>query len=505
MTPTPRSTAPRRLAALLAAAPGAAIAHATPPVCEPTDIYASPLAIADPNEEPFHLTTGDWDQDGAPDIASISRSSLTGGLEIRFGNGDGTFGPAVTYPDASGGIRVEPADLDADGDTDLVVSIFFENEIRTFLNNGNGVFQTAQTLPVEPRPQRVGVADFDLDGDSDLAVTSSDSLANGTTLLINDGDANFSTLGTIPGTGRAIELLADDLDGDQIPDIVISSLAFPNSVQFLKGNGDATFQTPIDLALVDDPLDIDAADLNHDGTKDLAVASRAEDAVVLLFAMHDDTFSPPTLLPAGDGPGAIDIADVNGDHAPDIVAANEFSDDLSVLLGIANGFFNPEQRFPLGQRPLAIALEDFDNDSDPDSIVVNEGDQSLALLANQCGPFTPVITTQPTSTTAQPGDPPISLNAATLYATTFQWQLNGDPITNGTDFGGAQSNELSVSPNAATEGAYQLIASGPGGTTTSNTTVLAIVNPLPADIDGDGLVGLNDLLTIISQFGQSAP
>jgi hypothetical protein len=76
-------------------------------------------------------------------------------------------------------VSVTSADLDGDGDLDLITADSSSNQLSVFFNNGSGVFGAAISYATGSQPYSVTSADLDSDGDIDLisADTSSDELS----------------------------------------------------------------------------------------------------------------------------------------------------------------------------------------------------------------------------------------------------------------------------------------------------------------------------------------
>ena len=93
-------------------------------------------------------------------------------ISVLIGNGDGSLGPAQTYP--SGNTHsVAVSDLDSDGTLDVLSGSFEENTVTVYHGTGDGrliatpgvdaMFETARSL---------AVADFNGDRRPDLALYS---------------------------------------------------------------------------------------------------------------------------------------------------------------------------------------------------------------------------------------------------------------------------------------------------------------------------------------------
>ncbi len=178
--------------------------------------------------EPGSIAVGDFNGDGKPDLIVSYSNSGASGLSLLFGNGDGTFKPAVNEPGPTGGLLV--GDFNGDGRADLAMSSAVPNvwppvsDTLVLLGNGDGTFKSPVTYPLAV----VAIGDFDGDGKQDL--------------LGESGVFNYTT-GVTAG-----------------------------SISVMFGNGDGTFQTSSAAYSVGlEPNSFAVADFNGDGRTDLAL------------------------------------------------------------------------------------------------------------------------------------------------------------------------------------------------------------------------------------------
>jgi hypothetical protein len=153
------------------------------------------------------MATGDFNGDGAPDVATeglIYYGSRQGGFPVIV-NG---FGVAVL---ASG-------DFNSDSATDLVVTDLSLSSITVYLGVRGGGFQSGLRTPVaHGSPYRATVADFNGDGLQDLlVVTTVDN-----ELLLGRGDGRFLPVAIVLGPSPVAELQAGDLNADGTPDVAV--------------------------------------------------------------------------------------------------------------------------------------------------------------------------------------------------------------------------------------------------------------------------------------------
>jgi hypothetical protein len=166
------------------------------------------------------LFAADFNGDTYPDLAVPNYSG--GSLSILINDGDGTFQAPLNYSTGKFPIAICGADLDKDGDCDLVVANqgqdypHFDPSIFIFKNNGDGTFYLANTYVV-PGIVDIVTADFDLDGDFDLAFTDYDSL----NVWLNSGTGTFQPAEAHFVGGWWDPLVASDLNGDGAPDLAV--------------------------------------------------------------------------------------------------------------------------------------------------------------------------------------------------------------------------------------------------------------------------------------------
>jgi hypothetical protein len=232
----------------------------------------------------------DLDGDGAVDI-------LTGNIgvdRVLINDGRGRFSDRTgdLWPQ-SGESRtqdLELADVDGDGDPDVLVGNEGQNEL--FINaDGRLIDETSVRLPVlvdETREIRAG--DVDGDGDTDLVVANVRFLMDESArdyLLLNDGQGVFTRAGAaaFPEDGRSnFTIQFVDLDADGDLDALAPATDFApdgaGDILVLLNDGRGTFRSPgpgevLPAALTGNGFDIEVADFDGDGSDELLFCNRA--------------------------------------------------------------------------------------------------------------------------------------------------------------------------------------------------------------------------------------
>src|SRR5262249_26575288 len=147
----------------------------------------------------------------------------------------------------------------------------------------------------------------------------------------------FQPLPLHASSTNPVQALGDavgDLNGDGIPDLVISDQRAPY-FSVLLGLGDGTFQEPVSYS-AGLCRAVTLGDFNGAGHLDVAAANLDDSPTVLVFlGRGDGTFQPEVRSAVGDFPADIIAGDFNGDGRLDLATANPFEDTgtVSVLLG----------------------------------------------------------------------------------------------------------------------------------------------------------------------------
>jgi hypothetical protein len=241
-------------------------------------------------DESNALAVIDLNGDGSPDV-------LTGNVgtdRVLMNDGDARFSDETAdwWPQ-SGSSRtqdIELADVDGDGDPDVIVANEGQNEL--FINvDGRLVDETALRLPArDDETREIRASDVDADGDLDLVVANVSFLMDAPAqdyLLLNDGSGVFTQASgdRFPEDARSnftIQLVDLDADGD--PDVLAPSTVFgatgAGDYLVLLNNGAGRFERAapgsiLPASATGNGFDIEVADFDGDGRDELLFCNRA--------------------------------------------------------------------------------------------------------------------------------------------------------------------------------------------------------------------------------------
>ncbi|MBK8977589.1 MAG: VCBS repeat-containing protein [Planctomycetes bacterium] len=340
------------------------------------------------------FATADLDADGNVDLVQ------TGCSDSGVWWGDGAFG-FVRQHLATGcaASQILLADLDADGDHDLVFAMANalggttgRPEIRW--NAGRRQFLSALNLPLGPHSgSAVAALDFDADGDLDL-VLGGRAFDDRLQLWRHDSGGRFVDVGVplepfaTPGTVAALTVL--DAEGDGDVDLYVASTS--NRVGFrdrLLVWQEGRFYDTSAVQLESLEFGRHAALFDFDGDGDLDVVRPTPGGLAVRANVPGSVFGAPILLPVPGVAGeAISMThgDVDGDGDVDVWLAMADT-TMRLLIHDGQGGYRDETaaRVPSAQASASVrcgVLEDFDLDGDLDLAIGTGWGAPFLLLRN---------------------------------------------------------------------------------------------------------------------------
>lgn len=412
-----------------------------------------------------------------------------------------------TYEDPGTPTSIAAADIDGDGDLDLITANRETDDLTLLINQGDATFTDGGRLALSPGdgPRWVNASDIDLDGDIDLIAANK--FGNSITIKFNDGTGAFPEQMTAGVATAPRAVITQDIDADNNPDILVAS--------FLSGNGwvtvfrnrgrDANQWLGIEESgryeVQVGTRSIAAGDIDHDGDIDVVTADRDSLGVAVLFNEGDGTLGNRQFFWTSGGARDVEIADFDGDGWVDLAVADFHEDRLSFFANLGRsgdswlGFAEPRFTLDAGYAPHGISLTDADLDGDPDIVLAGVGGQFGSLLIND-------------------GNANFAVTLFSVNANSLAEVVAADLDNDGDDdyaFPAVSSspNLVSVVTNRVDPN-IECIADFNRDSNVNTADIIRYLNVFNAnewcaDLNRDGIINTRDFLLILNAFSEGCP
>lgn len=357
--------------------------------------FDAPRAIAI-SENPFRLTSEDFNRDGKPDLAVTNAGN--GNVTPLLGDGAGSFnlGPPPFWTVVNGAQPIVSGDFNGDGIPDLAVGQFlaFPNGAVQILRGlGDGGFAPSATFGVRWGVASLVVADFNGDGRQDLAAGLADTNIIPIFLGTMDGQLARSTDAQVNLGEGTFFLATGDFNGDGKPDLVVTNgVGDETHISVLFGDGRGRFSAPIKFSVGGTgaiPNWIVVADFNRDGKADVATANVGDDTISMLLGNGAGGFNAPLRFGVQGGVTMLSVADFNLDGNLDLAVRYRrqgIAGIFGIFLGKGDGGFGEQIKYFDGDFPAFLGAADINRDGKPDIVTANYNENTVSVLLNSCTP-----------------------------------------------------------------------------------------------------------------------
>ena len=338
-------------------------------------------------KHPNRLVVADLNNDGNTEI--IVSNHLDGSVTIIKNIGGKKGHQSSSFNVGSNPTEIVLANMNDDNFLDIVIANHETSSFRLLLNDKEGAFKKIKAIeyPVEtvPHIHTLGVGDFNQDQINDVVIDSWGS----SEVAIYYLNQNGKYIGK-PTTIRVREqprtnLVVTDIDGDTLPDIITPATR-TGGVTIIFGKDLASTEFVETSA---SPFYIAIADTNLDGYQDIITVHRTgnynnerNEAVTLLLGSGKGQFELARGFPiaAKGAPSSVSVGDIDGDGWPEIITANYRTNSISIIQKEQSSVTYKLKEFIVGRRPEAVVVADIDNDNISEVIVANRESNNISIL-----------------------------------------------------------------------------------------------------------------------------
>ncbi|WP_203296701.1 T9SS type A sorting domain-containing protein [Luteirhabdus pelagi] len=357
--------------------------------------FGSQQIISTATISPYQAKTWDVDADG--DIDVLTASGETFSLSwYENTDGEGTFSDEnIITAEPAYYLSIDFVDMDGDNDKDLLLLENNPNRLLWLENtDGNGQFSVEHILFEEEAEYKYSVlpADLDSDGDLDLVVEYGDTFSDRIVAFENlEGIGTFGPETVLLDEDiQYTKPLLADMNDDSLPDLLIAEDEHaPARIFWLRNNSNITFDSPQEIYqfefFISDNTSVthmEMADLDTDGINDLVISTTNSDTTntISWFKGSND----------GTGFGPINnlfnfsfnyiLGDIDNDTDIDILGRNGFLDTIFWYRNEDSlGLFGEQQLITDEvDAPRALSIADINDDGYIDLVSTSVGDNIIA-------------------------------------------------------------------------------------------------------------------------------
>jgi len=239
-------------------------------------------SVALGTDEFIQVTSGDFNGDGYFDAAICNRDS--GYVILLLNDQLGVLKDTSYHSTGLSAQGILSGDWDNDGDYDLA-TIHDIGKLFILLNNGSAVFDTSSFSTLG---QSMSGYAADVDEDGDLDIITANLASASISVMENDGLGNFSASEiSLPVWSIPVSIYASDLNNNGHIDLAIGT-GSDTGLIIMEGTGHGNFTWTNNYEAISGGSGVAGGDLNSDGSIDLVVVGYHDDSIEVFFNLIGD-------------------------------------------------------------------------------------------------------------------------------------------------------------------------------------------------------------------------
>ncbi|MFK7772909.1 MAG: FG-GAP-like repeat-containing protein [Saprospiraceae bacterium] len=265
-----------------------------------SDMFKSETSVNLTGGGGTHMEAVDIDNDGDLDflipaddhIELMTNPGASPGSSPAFSLGDMTIS-TINYTESNRAIDIKTADLDNDGDIDIIIGLKDVNKAEILTNNGSGSYTSAGVLTFSNLGNDdtfLAIADVNNDGWLDIGATTFNTYAGSGGVLFEiftQSDvtplsfSSYYTLSGVSSNSWSSKISFIDFDDDGYQDIIYAARS--NGTYYVKGSAAGfsstlnTINSSVSSVTYGDPYSVD---YNNDGKLDVIISSQSDQRVM---------------------------------------------------------------------------------------------------------------------------------------------------------------------------------------------------------------------------------
>jgi hypothetical protein len=347
--------------------------------------------IATSADGAYSVFAADMDNDGDMDILSASQSDDTIAWYESDGNANPSWSASDIATNAEGAKSVFAADMDNDGDMDILSASYSDSTIAWYENDGTADPSWTASDIATSADGAWSVFAADMDSDGDMDIVSASMLDDTIAWYENDGaaDPSWSASDIATSADGARSVFAADMDNDGDMDILSASL-FDDTIAWYENDGstDPSWAASDIAESADGARSVFAADIDNDGDMDILSASQIDNTIAWYEndGAADPSWTASDIATSADGAWSVFAADMDNDGDMDVLSASYSDDTIAWYENTATFSFDPtwtaSDIATSANAASGVFAADMDNDGDMDILSASFADDTVAWYEN---------------------------------------------------------------------------------------------------------------------------